>query len=364
MQSVPDDPTQFPSVSWELGTAYDFFISLHVLHQPENFGLRASWAAGVRSRLSPDDRQVLEVTSELFLVPLNWIHNLPEPRDSAAALRALQQIPPEQRLPMLALHPGMRPEVLDMLLRVAKRASWSEADLELFRDVYRQERHEMLRPKRSAELLDIWARAGEFGECYFAALQSYSQAFFAEEEQRILPALQEGLALAQALAQDYPLPALFEQLSQGVQIHDLLAKDALIFVPSYWSTPLVFFRKLDERRSLVTFGVRPADASLVPGEMIPDALLQGLKAVSDATRLRILRYLMRQPQTPTELARRLRLRAPTVIHHLNALRLAGLVHLTLGAQDEKLYAARQEAIAGLHAQLTNFLENRFDEENE
>jgi hypothetical protein len=40
-----------PQLRWEFGTAYDLMMSLEVLHNPENFGLRASWAAGVRSRL-------------------------------------------------------------------------------------------------------------------------------------------------------------------------------------------------------------------------------------------------------------------------------------------------------------------------
>ena len=35
---------------WDIGTAYEFFISLYVLHEPEKFGVRASWAAGIRSR--------------------------------------------------------------------------------------------------------------------------------------------------------------------------------------------------------------------------------------------------------------------------------------------------------------------------
>lgn len=36
---------------WDFGTAYDLFLSLHVLHEPDIFGLKASWAAGVRSRI-------------------------------------------------------------------------------------------------------------------------------------------------------------------------------------------------------------------------------------------------------------------------------------------------------------------------
>ena len=48
-----------PEVLWDCGTAYDLFISLYVLHHPAEFGLRASWTAGVRARLSAAARETL-----------------------------------------------------------------------------------------------------------------------------------------------------------------------------------------------------------------------------------------------------------------------------------------------------------------
>ena len=47
-------------IHWDIGTAYDLFISLRVLQEPEQYGVRASWAAGVRSRMSVEHRNVLE----------------------------------------------------------------------------------------------------------------------------------------------------------------------------------------------------------------------------------------------------------------------------------------------------------------
>jgi DNA-binding transcriptional ArsR family regulator len=88
---------------------------------------------------------------------------------------------------------------------------------------------------------------------------------------------------------------------------------------------------------------------------MPDALNKALKAMADPTRLRILRYLAEEPLTPSELSRRLRLRAPTVVHHLYALRIAGLVHLTLGKGVERRYAIRREGVSGTLAALDEFL---------
>jgi DNA-binding transcriptional ArsR family regulator len=161
---------------------------------------------------------------------------------------------------------------------------------------------------------------------------------------------------AQELAKKQPLPELLESLSQGVQIEEFLQVEQVVFVPSFWSTPLVFYSKIGESAMAATFGVRPANASIIPGEGVPDALLLALKALADPTRLRILRYLTHQPLSPAQLSRRLRLRAPTVTHHLKALRLAGLVNLTVDVKDEGRYMARIEAIGELQSHLEEFLE--------
>ena len=125
----------------------------------------------------------------------------------------------------------------------------------------------------------------------------------------------------------------------------------------------MYFGKVSVEREILLFGARPPDASLVPGEVVPDALLRTLKALSDPSRLRILHYLAREPLTPTQLARRLRLRSPTVIHHLRTLRLAGLVQLTLGEdKQERPYATRPGAVRAAYDSLQGFLGNdRVDE---
>lgn len=349
-----------PHLSWDQGTAYDLFISLHVLHEPEKFGLRPSWAAGVRSRISTTERKTLEEAQILFRPPLHWIYTLPPPKDSDSAIWALRQLPSGQRLCTLALNPGRPSEGENLLQEVAARQRWDEGDLERLKEAHRLDQHETPRAKDLTMILNNWEHPAEFGERYLEALQSYYQAFFIEEEQYLRPALKEGLDQAQELARQIPIPELIERLSQGLQLPDLLEKEELVFVPSYWITPLVFLWAISDSCSMMTFGARPANASLVPGEIVPDVLLQALKAMADPTRLRILRYLVQQPLTPTEISRRLRLRAPTVTHHLNALRLAGLVYLRVTKEGERQYAARLEAISGLYNQLNEFLVSSLD----
>jgi DNA-binding transcriptional ArsR family regulator len=90
--------------------------------------------------------------------------------------------------------------------------------------------------------------------------------------------------------------------------------------------------------------------------MVPDALLRALKALSDPTRLKILHYLSQEPLSPAALSRKLRLRAPTVTHHLQTLRLAGLVQVTLSeGKEKKSFATRAESVKATCAALEAFL---------
>jgi DNA-binding transcriptional ArsR family regulator len=176
------------------------------------------------------------------------------------------------------------------------------------------------------------------------------------------PVLQEALCEAQERVEQLPLLDLLEELSQGLRFDERPAAPELVLAPSYWSTPLMYFGKVSAEREILLFGARPADASLVPGEVVPDALLRALKALSDPTRLRILHALAQEPLKPAQLARRLRLRPPTVIHHLKTLRLARLVQLTLGEdKQERPYATRPGAVKPAHDSLQDFLGNDIEE---
>ncbi len=342
-------------ISWDWGTGYDFFVSLYILHEPDEFGLRPSWAAGVRSRLPAEDREILERAQSVIHFPLSWVYSLQDAKDSAAVIWSLRQMTPDERLTTLARSSGMPAEVQEHLQDVAQRGSWGPEDLDKLRDEYKK--YKATIPSKKAEsILDIWSNLDSFGERYLSALQVYREVFFAEEEERIRPALEAALQDTQQWAEDFTLEMLIEKVSRGVRFEDGMDVAELVMVPSYWITPLVVNMPLVESEShLFLFGARPEDDSLVPGAQVPDSMLRTLKTLADPTRLRILRYLSQETMSPAQLARRLRLRAPTVTHHLSALRLAGLVYLTLGEKKRTLYTTRFEAISGTFSTLKEFL---------
>lgn len=254
------------------------------------------------------------------------------------------------------------PEAASTVLRdVSESGSWEEPQLDELMETFEEQKKAKKKahtPRRESLeiLLDWWSDSYGSGERLVSGLRTYQEVFFAEEEIRIRPALEQALERAQDLAQKLSVTDLLEELSQGVRLDEGVEAPELVLAPSYWGTPLLIFGMVAKQREMILFGARPLEASLVPGEVVPDALLRALKALSDPTRLRILRYLAEEPLTPSQLSRRLRLRSSTVVHHLDILRLATLVQFSLGKHDkDRRYAARQDAIAAIFAALEGFL---------
>ena len=347
-----DLPAAGTTLSWDVGTAYEFFVSLYVLTEPEYYDLRPSWAAKIRSRIPTAERAFLEEALVFMDFPLGWLYRLPAPKNALTVLYALQQIPPAKRgRVMFDLDAGFRPES-KCLLQIAERRSWDKSDVAFLFPILCNFGHRTYE-QSLIKFLNWWVRPDDFGNLLLSGLQAYHQAFFEQEEKRVGPVLELGLEHAKQLAGQLSIPDLITELSQGVRYTEEFGKE-LILIPTYWMTPLVHLGIINKEQKMFMFGARPATMSAIPGELVPDGLLIALKALADPTRLKILCYLNQEELTPSELSRRLNLRAPTVTHHLKELRLAGLVNLTLHGQ-EKLYRARLEALDAMQRDLKEFL---------
>jgi len=345
-----------PTLSWDYGTAYELFVSLHVLHLPDHYGVRAAWAAGIRSRIPAAERKFLEEVVPFMSFPVGWVHRLPQPKDALSALYALRQTPPERRLAeLIDLENWHEEKFKSIFRRIFERGKWTREDLEALKAAHEGEQKHEFDEKLVTNFLKWWVRPAESGALVLQSLQAYQQVFFEEEEKRVAPVLKAGIERAQKLAAKTSLPELMVELSQGVDFNEALGKE-LVIVPAFWTTPLVLLEPLGQDSKLFLFGARPAGMSATPGELVPEGLLRSLKALADTTRLKILYYLSQEELTPSELARRLRLRAPTVTHHLSDLRLAGLVNVTVRGQ-EKFYAARREALDAACETLNQFLDS-------
>jgi len=345
-----------PNILWENGSAYDLFVSLRVIHNPDEFGLRPSWAAGVRSRLPTQLRDVLEASQKFLKVPLAFIHNLSESKDVTAVLATLEALPPEDRLPAICFGVKKDPKTQhdsEFLSSLIGKQRLTASIAEQIRQTYTNPQQVTKEKVRAA--FDAWSNRASFGDKFVQALKSYTKNFFREEETRIIPAQSKALKEAQMLAEGTDVLTLLEKLSAGVRMDWIMGISNLVLAPSFWGAPFVFFDKLDEETGIILFGSRPKGMTLVPGDLVPEDLLNALKALADPTRLRILRYLLEGPRSPSELAKILRLRPPTVVHHLYNLRLAGLVLVTVSPRAERRYALRMDGVNTTMNQLNTFL---------
>jgi DNA-binding transcriptional ArsR family regulator len=338
-------------IQWELGSAYDFFISLYVIQHPERFGLRPARAAGVRSRLPAENRQFYEQILRFLPVPLIWVNGLKIPeKNTDAILDMLEKIPAEQRYSLLYQPATMDEKARESIQRLRSGKKADARDLSAIRSIF-QRRISALKTTDLQNLAQIFNDPAGFGDLLLQTLRTYQQVFFAEEEERILPSLNAGLEKAREMAANQPIAQLIETLSHGVTLEKADQFEKISMVPSYWTTPLIFHMSPSPDHLLFIFGCRQDQQTLVAGEYIPEALIDGLKALSDPTRLRILHTLHQGATTPSCLARHLRLRPPTVIHHLNLLRLVGLVQVILSPTGEKRYALRQGVVDEIFEQL-------------
>ena len=348
-----------PELIWDVAPGYDLFTSLYVIHNPGDFGLRASWAAGVRSRLAPEMREMLSEVLVHFGIPAHWVHALPQPRDGQAIVRELEGIEPGEVLPALYTLPGSDDPVEQLYLRIWKTGKWSEDDLEQVQNCcpgMRGKKDRRINRRSLEAWLNWWTNPEEFGRRYKNVIGEYYESFYREEERRISSELQRGYDAARELSQTMETRQFFEELTGGLDPGKFTDLESIVLIPSFWASPMVFYGPLGPGKGIMVFGARPKDAALVPGEPVPDNLSIPLNTLSDHTRLRILKLLREEPLTAGAIAKSLRLRAPTISHHLKSLRIAGLVSLTKSENDEMRYSTRVSRVVELCGAIRQFLE--------
>jgi DNA-binding transcriptional ArsR family regulator len=354
------------ALEWDWGTAYEFILSLDTIFRPKMHGVPAPWAAGVRKRLSPPMQAGLKSffapPHEIFAyLPLHLVHEMEPPKDALRFLDFIEAIPERDfsrsmHIPLVAGMP-----VAQIIRKGLEGEAVSDAEIEEYRRSIGRVR--ILPPPTHAEarrLFDEMADPATTKRRWLAVMREYYAVFFEEEEARLAPVLKGMLAEAQGLSETTTVSDLIERLSNGFTISEESRLTRLILVPSVWCHPFVVHVNLAPSEMLVAWGAHPPGYRLAPGESVPDQALLVLRALSDPTRLRLLRLLSVEPRTPQALAHELKLSLPTVSHHMRELRLAGLVRLEIPGVDkgpgrENRYTVRWQSAERAFGDLSNFV---------
>ncbi|HSQ38424.1 MAG TPA: metalloregulator ArsR/SmtB family transcription factor [Acidimicrobiia bacterium] len=153
-------------------------------------------------------------------------------------------------------------------------------------------------------------------------------------------ALARDAAEKQALAASMSPNRLVETATNGVTFTMQPEVSGVVLIPSAVTRPWVANL---EHGNLRLFVYPVAEEVLSADPDAPSPWMLGFyKALADESRLRILNLLAASPASLSQVAEHLGLAKSTVIHHMRALRTAGLVLITVGAEKE--YSLRTQAI--------------------
>jgi DNA-binding transcriptional ArsR family regulator len=298
-------------VDW--APAYELLVSVKAyVSRPEQkiLELGAGWARGVRQQLQPQlaaDLASADALADVH-VPDLLIQQCPGDRDIAGYLHWLGALP-----------------VGELYERLAPYALEGRAPLP--RDL------------------------GAVRDRYVRLLVAWHEQYFRLVDPAILSGLAADAAAKHALVGTMAPEALVEAATCGVHFMPRPGPELVLLVPQYHFRPWNLFQDYRGLRRIQY----PADAlPAVPGEP-PPGLLRLTRALSDESRLRILRFLAAGPRSFTEVVQFMGLAKSTVHHHMVVLRAAGLVRVH-DCGDMTTYSLRPSAVDELGDRLHAFLQ--------
>ncbi|HKP18244.1 MAG TPA: DUF5937 family protein [Gaiellaceae bacterium] len=332
-------------------------LSLHVLMDPKGHPLQHPWIRRMR-RLSPALKR--EIRTFFFLYSdITADFMLPERAEATQtfeeALAAFAAMAPERaqyeiaRPAFFYMEPSAGPESLDqdeVRERIRRRLAYCDAG----------------GPELAEQLFDdpaaVQARIVDMLAAYWAES-------FAAEWERLEPALAEE---AEHAVREDPIellgrirselevdPAERRLVRRSLHDHDVTVDPAnpLRLIPSVYVWPHVRINCDGPWPLAVLYPPRTMGGRL-SHTTPPEALLRGLRAAADPTRLRILRLVAARPRSTEELAPLVGLSESGLSKHLKALTAAGLLS-TRRQGWYVLYRIEREQLAALGGDLVRYV---------
>jgi len=144
---------------------------------------------------------------------------------------------------------------------------------------------------------------------------------------------------------------LVELATGGVRIEPRRSLARVLLAPQQHYRPWNLIDAFEGLRVMLY----PCDALPAEDGAPPPALLRLTHALSDGSRLRILRFVAPRPRSFGDIVRETGLAKSTISYHMVALRAAGLVRVLDGADDAVAYALRPDALDDMGIRLSTFL---------
>lgn len=186
---------------------------------------------------------------------------------------------------------------------------------------------------------------------YTPLLRLWYEHYFRHVEHTILPLLIEDASEKKMLESKMDMVPLIEYASGGVVIEDVPGLETIVLLPTVHNRPIntyCFYKNM----MLVQY---PVDVPSENEEEPPMVLLRLTKALSDPTRLRLLRFVAHEPKTLWEMQSELNQSREMLMHHLLSLRVAGLLRVHLRGEGTERYSIRADGASELQMFLESYI---------
>lgn len=205
---------------------------------------------------------------------------------------------------------------------------------------------------KSAVYESLLYETSAFKESLISLLQDIYHSYFAMVEADLRPRYQAAVdtiyqALAKNSAYDVAEKIMNRRIDESPSIQTIL------FLPSYYVNPH-YIMAYNHSSRMFLYDMRRTEQDKGRANQ---NLTNALKALSDSTRLEILRLLISQPTYGKILADRLHLTTATISHHLDVLSSAHLIHENRNG-NTKYFSADEDEIQKLVDKLNDYLYNK------
>jgi len=304
------------------GPAFELLVGLYAATSPNAPEADEGWVPA-RSRWSPELRAAVDATGERSGEA--WLHllglALELPHDDARSfVRRVARVPQaELRRHLVGAYVPAWVHLVgaDALERAAAGEPDAIAEILAHPRYYAGEAREALAP-----LITLSAR--ETKERVVAALELFADEVLAPRERELTEALAAGAHAVSELATTLPPAEVVARVTQGYVYEPEPEFERVLLVPHVAARPALLL--CQHRESRVICYPLPHE-HVDPEQALAERAVALGRALGDARRVQILRYLAAQDASLDELAANVALARSTAHHHLAQLRAAGLVTL-------------------------------------
>ena len=307
----------------------ELFRSLHVLLNPRHHGVNIDWALTARQHLSSNffnDLHYFSLIYELGVPPIllnNFESLAPDLDTEIDQLRIfLDKADPNVILANLKKVASSREN--QFIPTLAKSLEWQGFEINHSQNLLVDLADSPTSVYQHLLTFIAKYRAAVFDETW--EVKSLAQVLLTEIKQQSLFLQQHGFT---SLVNHLQIDRMFWRQNQLVIVKpfeetiSLTDQDTILLVPSYFIWPHLIVDHFSHGIALC-YGALNKPTTKVS----PDHIASIFNALSDVTRLEIMKYLANQPSTTQALGQILMMSDSTISHHLKLLKDAGLVTTT------------------------------------